>query len=81
MFRQTQAECRATSHLALGSRPKRVRPIGELRIGQSVDRKVEDSEIAEGLGFELGFCCVRAEESHAAVRMTEKLFGRYHLLA
>jgi len=25
------------------------RPIWELRIGQSVDRKVEDSEIAEGL--------------------------------
>jgi len=57
------------------------RPIWELRIGQSVDRKVENSEIAERLGFELRFCCVRAEESHAAVRVIERLFGRYHLLA
>jgi hypothetical protein len=31
--------------------------------------------------FELRFCCVRAEESHAAVRVIERLFGRYHLLA
>jgi hypothetical protein len=51
-----------------------------LRVGQSVDGKVEDSEIAEGLGFELRFCGVRAEESHAAVRAIERSFGRYHLL-
>jgi hypothetical protein len=57
------------------------RSIRELRIRQSVDGKVEDSEIAEGLGFELRFCCVRAEERHAAVRVIERLFGRYHLLA
>ncbi len=45
------------------------RPIRELRVGQSVNRKLEDSEIAEGLGFELRFSCVRTEESHAAVRV------------
>ena len=29
-----------------------------------MDGKVEDPEIAQGLGFELRFCCVWAEESH-----------------
>ena len=57
------------------------RPVRELRIGKSVDRKVEDFEITEGPGPELRFGCVRAEESHAAVRAIERLFGRYHLLA
>ena len=51
------------------------RPIRELRIGQSVDRKVEDSEIAKGLGFELRFCRVWAQESQAAVRVIEGEMG------